>query len=98
MVWLHYLLLALPAALVLLRADPGAAGRASWRMPLAVLALVGLAVDPATHGMGLQTLESQAVVSSLSLLVLFGLLCAELAGWALPAAGQETTIPGGGAA
>jgi hypothetical protein len=96
MVWLHYMLLALPAALVLLRPHPGGQ-RASWRAALAVLALLGLAVDPATQAFGLQRLEYQAVLTSLSLLSLFALLCAELARWTLPSKEGGTTMPPGGA-
>jgi hypothetical protein len=96
MVWLHYMLLALPAALVLLR-PPAGGSRASFRVALAVLALVGLALDPVTQAFGLQRLKWQAAVTSSSLLLLFALLCAEMAGWALPAEGGGTTIPDGGA-
>jgi hypothetical protein len=96
MVWLHYLLLALPAALVLLRPPPGGGG-GSWRVALAVLALLGLAVDPATHAFGLRSPEGQAVLTSLSLLLLFGLLCAEMSRWTLPPADGGHTIATGGA-
>ena len=96
MVWLHYMLLALPAALLLLRPHPGGT-RASQRFALTVLALIGLAVDPATQAFELQRLEHQAVITSLSLLLLFVLLCVEMAGWTLPREGGGTTIPAGGA-
>jgi hypothetical protein len=96
MVWLHYLLLALPAALVLLRSD-GERPRPPGRIALTVLALIGLAVDPVTHAFGLQQLWAQAILTSLALILLFALLCAEMAGWALPPAAGGTTIPAGGA-
>jgi glycosyl transferase family 87 len=95
MVWLHYMLLALPAALVLLRPPPGGQG-ASWRAALAVLALLGLAVDPATQAFGPGSPEYQATVTSLSLLLLFVLLCGEMSRWTLPPAeGGHTIAPGG---
>ena len=59
--------------------------------------MTALAVDPATHAFGLQDLESQAILTSAALALLLALLCAEMAGWALPSSGGGTTIPGGGA-
>ncbi len=78
-VWLHYLVLALPAVLLLLRPE-----LAGWRRGLAVLALVGIAVDPVAEGFGLHDLRQQAIMTTLALLLLFGLLCREIARGPVP--------------
>jgi hypothetical protein len=74
MVWLHYLLLAVPATLALL---PGA--RVGWPGALTVAALIGIAVDPVADAFGMQDLQAQAVMTSASLLALFALLCRAIA-------------------
>jgi hypothetical protein len=91
MVWLHYILLALPAAIVLLRPQ-GADDSATWPAALAVVALVGLAVDPATQAFGLRGLHLQAVTTSVALLLLFVLLCRDMARWTLPPEGPGARI------
>jgi len=97
MVWLHYMLLALPAALVLLRENQGG-GRAVWQVVLTVLALVGIALDPVADLFGVRDLRHQALITSLALLALFVLLCLEMArGAALPRPVGGTTILAGGA-
>ncbi len=85
MVWQHYLLLALPAVLLLLR-NGGGVPRAPWPLALAVIALLALAVDPLTAAFGMRDLQHQAIVLSLALVSLFALLCLEISRWpALPA-------------
>ena len=85
MVWLHYLLLALPAVLLVLRDGSRSPGGA-WPRVLAVAALAGIAVDPLTAALGVRDLQHQAIVTSLALLSLFAVLCLEIAGWAAPTA------------
>jgi hypothetical protein len=87
MVWLHYLLLALPAVSLLLRREvPGHqdARAASWRRGLVVVALLGIAVDPLAQALGIQRLRDQAVLTTLALLLVFVLLCREIASWSRP--------------
>jgi hypothetical protein len=88
MVWLHYLLLALPAVLVLLRTH-SSRGRALWPLLLTVLALVAIAVDPVAEAFEVRDLRQQAVMSSLGLVVLFAMLCLEIARWRAPASPDE---------
>ena len=77
MVWLHYLLLALPAAILLLRDGPASApARAAPWPPWSAVA-----VDPLATAFGLrEILRHQAIVTSIALLSLFALLCREIAG------------------
>jgi len=91
MVWLHYLLLALPAALLLLRPRREAA-LGAWTPVLAAGALVGLAVDPLTAAFGVRDLQHQAMATSLALMSLLTLLCVEIAGWATPPAAAEGPV------
>lgn len=99
MVWLHYLLLAVPAAIVLLRGDGRAT--ASWPRGLAVAALLAIAVDPVAEPLRLRDLEQQSVLTALALMVLFVLLCRRMARFPLPERLPQghagTTIPIGGA-
>jgi hypothetical protein len=85
MVWQHYLMLALPAVLLLLR-PRREAGFTPWPRVLAVLALLAIAVDPMTAAFGVRDLQHQAIVMSLALVSLLTLLCLEISRWgALPA-------------
>ncbi len=72
LVWQHYLTLALPLALVLLRprSDAGPFGRG-----LAVLALSAVAIDPWSEPFGISGMAAQAtlVAAGLTLLLLLGL-------------------------
>jgi hypothetical protein len=82
MVWLHYLLLALPALLLLLRREVlrrEEARAAAWRRGLTTVALLGIAVDPVAEAFGMQRLRDQAVLTTLALLLVFVLLCREIA-------------------
>jgi hypothetical protein len=93
MVWLHYLLLAVPAVLVLLRSARGPAG-ALGATP-GVVALLFLAVDPAAQALGIRVLEHQSGMTTAGLLLLFASTCAHLARpAALPAAGGAARISG----
>ncbi len=89
MVWLHYLLLALPAAVVLLRPGDGATV-AAWRRVPAVVALLAIGVNPWADPFGIQDLRVQAAVTSLGVLVLFALVCVDLS--------RGLSAPRGGAA
>jgi hypothetical protein len=81
MVWQHYLLLALPAVLLLLRPR-----REAGFTALAVGVLLAIAVDPMTAAFGVRDLRHQAIVLSLALVALLALLCLEISRWgALPA-------------
>ena len=92
-VWTHYLLLVLPAVLLLLRPGPG-----RERPALAVAALLAVAIDPWADAFGVADLQHQALVVTLGLLVLFVLVCREMAGWpALSPPGAEARMPAGGA-
>ena len=78
MVWLHYLLLGLPAALFLLRGGEGA-GRPGVRRLLAASALLAIAVDPPADLFRIHDLSHQAVMTSAGLLLLFALTLREIA-------------------
>jgi hypothetical protein len=81
LVWDHYLLLALPAALVLLR-DPGEPGnRYDWRRWLVAAALLGIAADPLTRLAQAYDMRAQAALNIAGVLLLFGLTSVE---WARP--------------
>ena len=79
MVWLHYLLLGLPAAMLLLRGTPGGGPASDVRRLLAALALLAIAVDPVADLALMYDMAHQAVLTSAGLLVLFGLTARELA-------------------
>jgi hypothetical protein len=85
MVWQHYLLLALPGVILLLR-DGGGAPRRAWPRSVAVGILLAIAVDPMTVAFGVRDLQHQAIAISLALVSLLVLLCLEMSRWgAVPA-------------
>ena len=92
-VWTHYLLLALPAVLVALRPR---AERPAWRTAAAAAALFAIAIDPWADPLGVRDVRLQAVVAALALLLLFVLVCLEMAGRALPPPAPPATMPDGG--
>ena len=79
LVWDHYLLLALPGALVLLREanEPGRGG--AVRRGLAGLALILLAIDPLKSLLNLYDMYTLAALTVAGLLVLYTLTVRELA-------------------
>ena len=79
LVWIHYLLLALPAALLLLRDPNGATIADRVRVPLAGLALVAIAVDPVADLFQMYDLYQQAALTVAGLLMLFVLTLREVA-------------------
>lgn len=93
-VWTHYLLLAVPAALLALRPDDGALP--AWHVAAAAAALGALAIDPWADPLGVSDLRLQAVVAALALLLLFVMVCLRLAGRALPPPPAPATMPPGG--
>jgi hypothetical protein len=79
LVWIHYLLLALPAALLLLR-DPDGETRADRvRVPLTGLALAAIAVDPIADLFQIYDMYQQAALTVAGVLTLFVLTLRELA-------------------
>lgn len=80
LVWQHYVLLALPAVLVLLRPeeDPGRPGRGAWRRALTAVALTAIAIDPYAELFEMRGLTQQAVVVSAGLILLFVLTLREI--------------------
>jgi hypothetical protein len=72
LVWLHYLILALPAVIVLLRPQ------ARWRWP-ALAAFVAVAMDPWTDPFGASDPLRQATVAIAGLVLLFVLVLLEIA-------------------
>jgi hypothetical protein len=79
LVWDHYLLLALPGALVLLR-DAKETGRGdAVRRGLAGVALILLAIDPLKNLLNLYDMYAQAALTVAGLMVLFALTVRELA-------------------
>jgi glycosyl transferase family 87 len=80
LVWDHYLLLALPGALLLLRNahEPGPGGDIVPRA-LVGTALLLLAIDPLANLLWLYDMYAQAALTAAGLLVLFGLTVRELA-------------------
>jgi hypothetical protein len=79
LVWIHYLLLAVPAALLLLREPEGTGRAAGVCGVLVVLALVAIAVDPVADLFQMYDLYQQAALTVAGLLVLFALTLRELA-------------------
>jgi len=79
LVWDHYLLLALPGALVLVR-DAKETGRGdAVRRGLAGVALILLAIDPLKNLLNLYDMYAQAALTVAGLMVLFALTVRELA-------------------
>jgi len=93
-VWTHYLLLAVPAALLPLRPDEGLLP--PWHAAAAAAALFALAIDPWADPLGVDDLRLQAIVAALALLLLFVLVCLRLARRALPPPPAPATMPPGG--
>jgi hypothetical protein len=85
LVWLHYLLLALPAALLLLGPRREAGFTAA-----AIAALLAVAVDPLTAAFGVRDLQHQAIATSAALASLLALVCLEISGWGALAAAETT--------
>lgn len=81
LVWMHYLLLALPAALLLLRepADDVLTMVDRARGPLTALALVAIAVDPVADLFQMYDMYQQAALTVAGVLTLFVLTARELA-------------------
>ena len=79
LVWIHYLLLALPAALLLLRDSGEGEPRDDARRVLASLALVAVAVDPVADLLRIYDMYQQAALTAAGLAVLFALTLRELA-------------------
>jgi len=80
LVWNHYLLLALPAALLLLREPDGApAIPERARLPLTAVALVAIAIDPVADLFHMYDLYQQATLTMAGALTLFALTVRELA-------------------
>ena len=79
LVWNHYLLLALPAALALLRAPATDFPADRLRMPLTALALLALAVDPIADFFSMYDMYQQSALNVAGVLVLFVLTLRELA-------------------
>jgi hypothetical protein len=79
LVWDHYLLLALPGALVLLRDTNEAEGGGDVRRALAGGALVLLAIEPLKNLLHLYDMYAQAVLTVAGLMILFALTVRELA-------------------
>ena len=79
LVWNHYLLLALPAALALLR-EPATDARAERLRPVLIaLALLALAVDPIADFFSMYDMYQQAALNVAGVLTLFVLTLRELA-------------------
>src|SRR4029078_3665499 len=79
LVWDHYLLLALPGALVLLR-DAKETGRGdAVRRGLVGVALILLAIDPLKNLLNLYGMYAQPALTVAGLMVLFALTVRELA-------------------
>ena len=72
LVWLHYLILALPAALLLLAAEE----RRQW---LAVAALAAVAITPSAELVGVSNPVAGALIVLAGLIALFGLVLAQIA-------------------
>ena len=72
LVWLHYLILSVPAVILLLRARPP-------RQWLATGAFAAIAMDPFTDLLGLENWTVQASVMVAGVLMLFALVLAEIA-------------------
>lgn len=85
LVWLHYLILALPAVMLLLRAQP-------LRQWLAIAALTALAIDPYVELLGLSNARVQALVVLGGLVTLFALVLAEIAAPAQNHAGRHVEM------
>jgi hypothetical protein len=79
LVWNHYLLLALPAALLLLREVDGETLAERARLPLTALALVAIAVDPVADLFRMYDLYQQSALTMAGVLTLFALTVRELA-------------------
>jgi hypothetical protein len=77
-VWLHYLLLALPAALAVLSTSREGIDGVASRV-LAGLAWAAIAIDPAVDLAGVRDLPQQATVAAAGLLLLFVLTLREIA-------------------
>ena len=77
-VWLHYLLLALPAALAVLSTSRAGIDGVASRI-LAGLAWAAIAVDPAVDLAGMRDLPQQATLAAAGLLLLFVLTLREIA-------------------
>jgi hypothetical protein len=80
LVWQHYLMLALPAVMVLLGTRPG------WRW-ITLAALTAVAIDPYADLFGLTNPPDQAIVVAGGLFLLFVLVLAEIAAPAGPLTG-----------
>jgi hypothetical protein len=78
LVWNHYLLLAIPAALLLLR-EPGDSQADRLRGPLTVAALTAIAVDPVADLFQMYDIYQQAVLTVAGVLTLFVLTLREVA-------------------
>jgi hypothetical protein len=80
LVWNHYLLLAIPAALLLLRdPEPGNTRAEQMRGPLTAAALTAIAVDPVADLFQMYDLYAQAALTVAGVLTLFALTLRELA-------------------
>ena len=79
LVWIHYLLLSLPAALLLLRDPDGVKLADRVRVPLAGLALVAIAVDPVADLFQMYDMYQQSALTVAGVLTLFVLTLRELA-------------------
>jgi hypothetical protein len=79
LVWDHYLLLAMPGALLLLRDRDEAARAADVRRALVGASLILLAIDPLANLLWLYDMYAQAALTVAGLLVLLGLTARELA-------------------
>ena len=79
LVWIHYLMLALPAALCLLREPKGGTLGDRLRGPLTCLALVAIAVDPVADLFRIYDMYQQAALTVAGVLTLFILTLRELA-------------------
>jgi hypothetical protein len=80
LVWIHYLLLALPAGLVLLLRDGSEGeGQGSVRRLLAAAAVVAIAVDPVADLLQIRDVYAVAALTVAGLAVLFVLTLRELA-------------------
>jgi hypothetical protein len=79
LVWIHYLLLALPAALLLLRDPDDGTPADRARVPLTALALVAIAVDPVADLFQMYDMYQQAALTVAGVLTLFVLTLREVA-------------------